>query len=59
MAEESDSLSGGEIAGIVIGCVVFVVIAGVLIYFCTCNVWSYRRKKKLRKVQSKDEEAAR
>ena len=41
MAEESDSLSGGEIAGIVIGCVVFVVIVGVLIYF----LYGMRRSK--------------
>ena len=38
-------LTPGEIAGIVIGGVVFIVIVIVLIYFCTCNVRRYRQKK--------------
>ena len=38
-------LTTGEIAGIVVGGVVFILLLVLLIYFCTCNVKRYRQKK--------------
>lgn len=35
--DDDDGLSGGEIAGIVIGCVAFVIIIILIIYFCSCR----------------------
>ena len=39
-------LTTAEIAGIVVGGVVFIVLLILLIYFCTCHVSRYRKKKR-------------